>query len=297
MRKSGPVVVSRDNQIIQNVVVTADGTAGISGAGFANVVIRNCVVRHKNAAGISLFGCVGLRIEGVAVEYTGNVVGQGPDAAFINVVIDNCPGAYVSSVYCRDGASMFWVHQSSGVVLQGIEGHNPHGPFPRGQFVQIDKCDRPLLQGFYCKSDLDRCWTEDTISLFQSTNCLVRRGLIDGNNSPSGWAVIAEDSTGVCEDVDALHWSNGGFAASGEASVGFRFDRCREKDSYRPCSQGRGEPSSNSLGFGSQFNASGTIFHACVEYNLVNPSNVVWDAATCAEIDISTHDFVPRPAP
>jgi hypothetical protein len=55
------------------------------------------------------------------------------------------------------------------------------------------------------------CWTEDNISVYQSDNVTVRRGVIDGNNSPAGDGVMLESggstdpgkriTSGTIEDV------------------------------------------------------------------------------------------------
>ena len=42
-----------------------------------------------------------------------------------------------------------------------------------------------VLEDFYCKND-NTSWTEDSVSIYRSSNASVRRGLIDGNNSPTG---------------------------------------------------------------------------------------------------------------
>ena len=46
-----------------------------------------------------------------------------------------------------------------------------------------------------------------------SPNVTIRRGLIDGNNSPTGVAVMYEhSSSGLTQDVDAIHQGDGCFS-------------------------------------------------------------------------------------
>ena len=56
--------------------------------------------------------------------------------------------------------------------------------------------------------------TEDSISIWRSSNVTVARGLVDGNNSPTGAGVMFEGSEegvtgGLLEDVDAVHQGDG----------------------------------------------------------------------------------------
>jgi len=90
------------------------------------------------------------------------------------------------------------------------------GPFPRGQCVQFDKCNNSILEDFSCEND-NSSYTEDNVNVFESNNVTVRRGLIDGNNSPSGDGVMYECgdkahaymTSGLVENVDSVHQGNG----------------------------------------------------------------------------------------
>jgi len=48
-----------------------------------------------------------------------------------------------------------------------------------------------LLEEWSCVND-DTAWTEDSISVWRSSNATLRNGLVDGNNSPTGVGVMFE---------------------------------------------------------------------------------------------------------
>ena len=104
--------------------------------------------------------------------------------------------------------------------------------------MQFNKSPNCILEDFSVINDPETSWVEDNISIFRSDNCVVRRGLIDGNNSPSGVAIMFEKSTGgLVEDIDALHQGNGSFATYPSWNITWR--RVRTKDNI--CTdQGRG---------------------------------------------------------
>ena len=107
-------------------------------------------------------------------------------------------------------------------------------------------------------------WTEDNVSIYRSENCVVRRGLLDGNNSPTGVGVMFENvSSGLVEDVDTIRQGNGSFSAWTSQNVIFRRTRARENIC---ADQGRGKPSSGAqiwVGGGSSMNLrNGALFTA-----------------------------------
>lgn len=192
---------------------------------------------------------------------------------------------------------------SSGVYLVGcpnasirfVEGHDFRGPFPRGQLVQFDDSGGGILDDFSVVNPRDTSWPEDNVNVYRSLDVEIRRGLVDGNNSPSGVGVIFDGdlATGIVEDVDAVRMGNGCFSDyAGSDGVIFRRTRCREN----VCEdQGRGEPLSNALmGAGNpSFREirieDSTYFAAC------NPDNIVWPEESFAVIEVTESDFDPRP--
>ncbi len=137
------------------------------------------------------------------------------------------------------GSSGIYLVECPDSQLSFLEGHDFRGPFPRGQLVQWDKSNNGLLADFPVINP-PGSWPEDNVNIYQSSNVTVRRGFIDGNNSPSGVGVIFDGgpSTGLVEDVDAVRMGNGCFSDyDGGEGVVFRRTRCRDNICG---SQGRG---------------------------------------------------------
>ena len=147
--------------------------------------------------------------------------------------------------------------------------------------MQWDNSHHGTLTSFSDENSLDTSWTEDNINVYQSQHVVIRHGVVDTNNSPSGDGVIADNLSGdvLVDDVDAVHQGNGCFGVygGGEYNVTFRHTRCR--DNY--CSLPRGKPLSGSLAWAVDPAAKtgGLNIEASVYANLCNPQNIVWDAA------------------
>ena len=110
------------------------------------------------------------------------------------IELDTCPSAAISNVLATD----------------------VRGPFPRGQCIQLLHSDHAMLSNFSCINHFNSSWTEDSISIWRSSNVTVAQGLVDGNNSPTGVGVMFEGSEtgvtgGLIKDVDAVHQGDGGF--------------------------------------------------------------------------------------
>jgi hypothetical protein len=137
------------------------------------------------------------------------------------------------------------------------------------------------------------------MNLFQCTgNWTFRRGLIDGNNSPSGCAFMVEGTSNVLvEDVDALHQGNGGPAVysggpSGGTSSNVIYRRFRIKDTIQT-DQGRGPAQSGYTTYISSPGVASSKFEQCKHFN-VNLPNLAWDGSTMATKDWANADFTPR---
>ncbi len=295
---SGPVVVTASGQVVENLLITANGSPGIDVSGFSNVVIRNVEVRHAGAYGIPLDHAPGARLENVVVTHTGApAAGANPSADLDNIYVASSAGITVDGARLTRGSSGIYLVSSPMSVLRNIEGHDFRGPFPRGQLVQWDSSDDGLLELFSVVNPSDTAWTEDDVNVYKSLRVTVRQGLVDGNNSPTGVGVIfdGDTSTGLVEDVDAVRMGNGCFSdyAGADGNV---FLRTRCRDNICTSQQGRGVPNSNALmwcgkpGATAIRNESATYFNAC------NPGNIVWPASSFAVSDVTEADFMLRPA-
>lgn len=290
LEESGPIVAVDDGQIIENVRITAVGEHGIDVSNLSNVIIRNVEILHEGAHGIQCSGAPGIIIRNVSIIHTGV---QSPLPAIENNI--NCSysdGLRVRNARLRGGSSGVWVFNSPHAHLSYIEGYDFLGPFPRGQLAQFDKSPYCILEDFSAINDPGIAWTEDNVSVYFSDNCVVRRGILDGNNSPSGVGVMFEDSAnGLVEDVDTIRQGNGSFSAYPGWDITFRRTRARDN----VCEdQGRGEPLSNALIWAGDPSSSGLRIEDSHYFNACNPTNIVWDSNSFDVIELSIEDFTPR---
>ena len=166
--------------------------------------------------------------------------------------------------------------------MKFLELHDARGPMPRGQNVQFNQSPDSILEDFSAENG-PTSWTEDNVSVFRSDRCIVRRGLVSYNNSPTGDGVMVEGSFDcIVEDVDAVEQGNGAFAAvpQGDAGCGgCTFIRCRTRNTYNTTRDGRPAPSSNSLSIYTLI-SKGARKHTITDCHfdaLANPKNLIWD--------------------
>ncbi len=290
LAQSGPITVQADGQIIELLhIVSTDGPA-IVVDGFANVVIRDVWIEHVGGPGIELSGADDVVIERVAIEHTGAPAsGENPNDGLINLSCFDSARLGVTEVRLVRGSTGAYVLQCPDARLSRIEGHDFRGPFPRGQLAQFDKSDGAILEDFSVVNPPES-WPEDNVNVYQSSGVEIRRGLIDGNNSPSGVGVIFDGgmALGVVEDVDAIRMGNGCFSDyAGSDGVVFRRTRCRENICE---DQGRGLPLSNALmwagneGFTQIRIEDSHWFASC-------NGNLVWPEESFEVLDLDELDF------
>jgi len=286
---SPPILVTTSGQIIENVRIVANGEPAILIRNFSGVIIRNVEIRHQGADGILCMNAPGLTITNVSITHTGTA-SPNANAGENNINCENSDGMTVDHVRLEGGSSGAYIVRSDDVQMRFVEGYNFRGPFPRGQLVQFNESPGCLLEDFSAINDLDPSisWPEDNVSVFRSDHCIVRRGLLDGNNSSHGVGVMFEKSNdGLVEDVDTVRQGNGSFAAYPGNNVIFR--RTRARDNF--CDdQGRGLPSSNSLVWVGKPGSSGLRINDSKYFNLCS-NNRVWDRRTFTLINISSEDF------
>ncbi len=294
---SGPITVTKDSQIVENFHITADGQAGVTVSRFKNVILRSLKVDHKNGVGLDITNADNILIEDVEVNHVGApTIGAKSTASLLNISLQAIDRPTVRRARLTRGSSGIYLIDCTNVRLEMIEGHDFRGPFPRGQCVQFNKCTNTLLEDFSSECPGETSWTEDNISVYKSSHIIIRKGLVDGNNSPSGVGVMAERVLGkttdvLIEDVDAINQGNGCFSAYAD-NITFR--RVRARDNICVGQQGRGAPLSNSLVFAGHPDSTGLKLEEAKYFNLCNPSNVLWKASAFTVIDMTEEDFVPR---
>jgi len=292
---SGPITTGMDGQVIENLRIVSTSGPAIKVDGHAKVVIRNVQILHEDGPGIAITGgSDDILIEDVSIEHTGAPdAGKNPSAELNNIQCYGSSHPTIRRARLSRGSSGVYLVECPSSELSFLEGHDFRGPFPRGQLVQWDKSSDGVLEDFSVINPAGS-WPEDNVNVYQSTNVEIRRGFIDGNNSPSGIGVIFDGgfSTGLVEDVDAVHMGNGCFSDyAGGPGVIFRRTRCRDNI----CTdQGRGLPSSNALMWCGNTMHSNLRIEESTYFNACNPGNIVWPANSFEAVELNDAAFTPR---
>jgi hypothetical protein len=295
---SGPISTSRNKQVISNLLINsrASDTNGIT-VNHDDVIIRNVKILHAGGHGIFLRGADRTRIENADIRYTNAPLSGANKGEHNNIKCHGSADVVITRVRLRDGSSGVHTTGCRRVHVSFVEGYNFRGPFPRGQVVQFDTSNDATLEDFYTKNDINVAWTEDNVNSWHSSNTKIRRGLVDGNNSPSGVGVIFEHSSvangGLVEDVDAVRMGNGCFSAADAHNVTFRNVRCQRN----VCGKlgGRGASLSNSLMFHSYQNTlSDNIRYYSAKYNYSCNGNISWDQRAMAVKEFARQNYTQR---
>jgi hypothetical protein len=265
------VTSSEDGEVFEDLNIDVTSGAGLV-ITHADCIVRRCRIRHRTTVGIQVSGATNLLIEDC------EVINANPPASGVettadknNIDCDGTTGLVIQRVTLRSGASGIYVLDCPSAQLQGIEGYDFRGPSPRGQLVQFNQSPSSTLEDFYCLNG-ETSWPEDVVSVYDSDGVTVRRGVVDGCNSPSGVGVMVEFSADcVVEDVDAFRMGNGCFAAYSAGVATFR--RCRA--AYQiGLDQGRGKPSSRGWDAGDRRNiAPATIVSSDSTIELLDASH------------------------
>ena len=293
--ESGPVVATSQGQLIERLRITAHGSAGITVGGLSDVVIQDCEILHDGAHGIDFSSAPGLTIRRTRVVHTGAPdSGPNPSSGLNNIQGYDSSDVTIESVRLDRGSSGIYLLESPRARMRFIEGHDFRGPLPRGQLVQLDDSDDASLEDFWCDNPAATSWPEDNVSVYVSSNVTVRRGLITGNNAPTGAGVKFDSAIGgLCEDVDTFDMGNGSF--SSEEASGVAFVRTRARENHCEGQAGREPPASGGLVWGASPGSSEIRIEASRYYDLCNPDNLVWDTdVVVPPVDLVEEDFALR---
>ena len=288
LRDSAPVVATRNGQVIEGLRIVAVNRPAVLVRGLANVTIRNLEIFHEGAHGIVCERAPGLTIENVAISHSGAGTMSAEEN---NIDCDLADGLTVRNARLKGGAAGVYVHESAHVHLSYLEGYDFRGPTPRGMLAQFNQSPYCRLEDFSAINDPKRARTEDNVSVYMSDHCVVRRGLLDGNNGPWSVGVMFEHSrNGLVEDVDTVHQGNGSFSAYPGYNVTFRRTRARDNIC---ADQGRGAPVSGGLVWAGSSDSGRLRIEDSTYFNLCNPKKV-WDRASFDVIELAERDFRPR---
>lgn len=297
---SGPVTSTADGQTIEKLDIEAGLENGITVL-HSQVLVRLCRIRHATGHGVHAEGATGLVLQDLEIDrISADSAAAREDIESNNINLEGCPGALITRVKASRGSGNIYAVNSAGIHMSLLELDDARGPVPRGQNVQFNQSPNSILEDFSAKNG-PSSWTEDNVSVFRSDRCVVRRGLVSYNNSPTGDGVMIEGSFDcLVEDVDAEQQGNGAFAAvpEGDAgSGGCTFRRCRTRASYNTARDGRAPPSSGGLSFyvlTSPRAAKHTIVD-CHYDTLANPENLIWDPRSVNKgWSFTARKFVPR---
>jgi Right handed beta helix region len=297
---SGPVTSRTDGQVIENLDVDARAGDAVTVV-HQNVTVRNCRIRHAGGHGVNATGATGLVLQDIEIDHVGAPPsGVGPSQLRNNVNLESCPNTTIARVKASRGSSNIYGESSEGARMRFLELHDARGPMPRGQNVQLNQSPNSVVEDFSGENG-PTSWTEDNVSVFRSNGCVVRRGLVHYNNSPTGDGVMIEGSFDcLVEDVDAVQQGNGAFAAVPESdagSGGCSFLRCRTRATYNTKRDGRAAPSSNGVSIYTLISPGGQKHTVtdCHYDALANPRNLLWDeAAVNAGWSFTPRAFSPR---
>ena len=300
LRQSAPLVSMFDGQIFEYLDIFAHSGPALT-ISHANVTIRHCRIRHVQGPGLVARGALDLSLHDCDLTFLGAPErGRARSPGSINVALDGSPGARIWRVRAAHASSNIYAANSPHLAISKVELHDARGPAPRGQNIQFDKCPASILEDFSAENG-PTSWTEDNISIFRSNDCIVRRGIVSYNNSPTGDGVMIEGSFNcTVEDVNSVQQGNGAFAAVPQGtsrSGNCSFIRCRTRDSYNTVRDGREKPSSDSLAF-YVVASQGAPLHRIIDCrytSLANSQNLIWKRDSLAPgWTLTRADFVAR---
>ena len=217
----GPYFVFNNGEVIENMIIVMwPGDADIAlTINRDDVTVRNVIIYHPvNSFGIRGWEPKNLELYNVEIVAYGNPWGAQPcptrrpffGAGCNNIQLYTAENLKMTNVRVENGSKGIAFNSSPGAQLKNIEAFNMRGPFPAGSCFAFSHSDGTVLENFYCYNDPEISWTEDSVSTWRSSNVIMRNGVIDGNNSLTGMAVMYEGSEegvhgGILENVEAIN--------------------------------------------------------------------------------------------
>lgn len=232
--ESGPIVARANGEVIEGLRITASGAAGITVSGFDNVVIRDCEIHHDGGPGISFAAADSLTIENVVIVHDRQEPGPHEHSNQANITGVNSDGLVIREVRVTRGSSGIELADTPGAQLLDIEGHDVRGPGPPASFIHVRNGSDSVIDGFSCINPLDTGRPGNLVEISESSNVVVRNGVLDGHNAQYGYGVLfqqtaGQHSGGLVEDVDAIRMTNGSFSGFPAAfDMTYRRTRARE---------------------------------------------------------------------
>lgn len=294
--------VIASGQVIEDLSIRSNGGHGIDIKGASNVVIRNVTIRHRGGAGIRIANAANVTIQNVdIINHAAPSAGADKDNRNINIECVGSPRLTIVNARLSNGTSNINLMKCPNARLRHIEGHNTRGTGHTngGSFVMINESSGTVLEDFSSENDPAVAETGDTINVYASTNVAIRRGLVDGNNSPkarNGGAVVIDTNAGkvLVEDVDVVRAAMtcfSGWGANGSNHnltfnrVGCRDNLVRRKD---------GQEVVFNWGFAVHPAVKGSAIRGARYWGLPEGRGFL-DYKTLTPADVTKVDFKPRP--
>ncbi|KAL1498753.1 hypothetical protein AB1Y20_014063 [Prymnesium parvum] len=315
-RQSGPIqLIGQHNAHIELLTIrgasrTPSGPAALYCEGSRDVTIRRVRIEHpQHAVGLLFVRCPRLLVEQLEVIAIGT---DRPNSGCAsgshdceNVHGQHSAGVTLTQLALTGGSSGVELHDCPYATLRTLAVRNVRGPYPRGQAVQFSLSPHSVLEDFYAINTPFDSWVEDIVSVWRSANCSVRRGLIDGNNSPTGVGVMFEnaggEAGGYLADVDAVNMGDGCF--SGYPADGLTIHRCRCGWNHCKGWGGREDPKSGgqlwAAGDENGVRSRGVVVRECTYWDVCAPWRPAhWQQSErgFASVDITQRQFTPRAA-
>jgi Right handed beta helix region len=164
------------------VVVTAD-----------NVTIKNSNIGPCNGRGVYLKGVRNFNLLSSTVD--NNKAGTCCER-YTTVLVSSSQNVLLQGNVLKRGESIVEVvgSTSSNVTISGNQAYDPRGPFPRGQFVQVQNNAGPITisnNTYSCRAS-NGCEQEDAINLYNAHDVTV-----EGNSVDSGGAIGRDSGCGI----------------------------------------------------------------------------------------------------
>lgn len=293
---------SHDGQVITGLDIWCDGTPLEINH---KVTLRWCRIWHRSGEGIKLgSGASGSVMSDFIVTHVAPPAGAEPfpdivsGPGQVNIYGYQASDVTINRAILSHGASGIYLQNCDNVRARVIEGGPTHGPFPRGQLLQLDNSPNCSILDWSHDCPVDASWPEDNINVYQSQNTVIGRGRIVNNGAPNGAGVMFEGgSTGHTYDVDMTGAWNSAFSAFG-AGTDVVYERVRTRDNYPPEENpsDRTPPSgSNGATFVAAEGATASLTGGAY-FNPSNPSNVrvEYNGGSFTAYDASSVDFTPR---
>ena len=311
LRDAEPILVSEDDVTIDRVRIVSDGVPAIDVRGHSGVTIRNVEILHRGAPGILFANADDILIEDVIIVHDG-APDSGPhdEGGQANIEGRDSDRVVINRVRVVRGSSGIDLSRTPGAHLSFIEGHDVRGP-GLAAFVGFLDADDALLEDFSILNPLDTGRPFNLIAVAQTSNVVIRRGLMDGNNAQFGYGVNithvgGQSAGGLVEDVDGVRMTNGAFSCWPSGfDITFRRTRSREgiceilsvpiDDCKNPGPNGGCIPGSGGTVWTASPSSSNIVIEDSAYHGLC--TDAVWPTAsiTIAEGDLIEDDFEPRP--